>query len=64
MGEWLDKVKGKIKEVTGAAAGDRSLEADGKKDLAKGHVKEGIEDVKHGIKDALHSDADDSVNRS
>lgn len=58
MGEWIDKVKGKIKEVVGAASGDRSLEADGKKDIAKGHVKGGFEDVKHGIKDALRRDPD------
>ena len=56
MGGLIDKAKGKVKEVAGAATGDRSLEAEGKKDTLKGNVKEGFEDVKHSIKDALKTD--------
>lgn len=32
MGEWTDKLKGRVKETVGAASGDRELEAEGKKD--------------------------------
>ena len=42
----FDEVKGKIKEETGKAVGDRSTEWGGKADQVKGHIKEGIGDVK------------------
>jgi uncharacterized protein YjbJ (UPF0337 family) len=45
-GKW-DEAKGKIKEETGKAVGDRSTEWGGKADQVKGHVKEGIGDVKN-----------------
>ncbi|GMT97904.1 hypothetical protein KH5H1_20230 [Corallococcus caeni] len=53
MGEWTDKAKGKVKETVGVATGDRSLEAEGKADTAKGKIKGVVEDVKHAIKDAV-----------
>jgi uncharacterized protein YjbJ (UPF0337 family) len=53
MGEWTDKAKGKVKETVGVATGDRELEAEGKADTLKGKVKEGIEDAKRVIKDAV-----------
>jgi uncharacterized protein YjbJ (UPF0337 family) len=53
MGEWTDKTKGKVKETVGVATGDRELEAEGKRDTFKGHVKEKIEDAKRVIKDAV-----------
>ncbi|HZA50260.1 MAG TPA: CsbD family protein [Myxococcaceae bacterium] len=56
MGGLIDKIKGKVKEVTGAATGDRSLEAEGKKDHAKGHVKQGYENLKHDVRDTLDRD--------
>ena len=56
MGEWTDKMKGKVKETTGAATGDRELEAEGKADTLKGNVKEKIEDTKQAIKDAVDPD--------
>ena len=56
MGEWTDKAKGKIKETAGVATGDRDLEAEGKKDTAKGNVKGAFEDAKHAVKDALDGD--------
>ncbi len=52
MGEWTDKLKGKVKESVGVATGDRELEAEGKKDTLKGAVKEKLEDAKRAIKDA------------
>ncbi|ABF87406.1 CsbD family protein [Myxococcus xanthus DK 1622] len=56
MGEWTDKAKGKVKEVAGVASGDRELEAEGKRDSAKGAIKGKIEDAKRAIKDAVDSD--------
>jgi uncharacterized protein YjbJ (UPF0337 family) len=53
MGEWTDKLKGKVKETAGVATGDRELEAEGKKDTAKGEIKGAVEDVKRVIKDAV-----------
>jgi uncharacterized protein YjbJ (UPF0337 family) len=52
MGELTDKAKGKVKEVAGAATGDRKLEGEGKLDQAKGKVKEKIEEAKQAIRDA------------
>jgi uncharacterized protein YjbJ (UPF0337 family) len=56
MGEWTDKMKGKVKETAGAATGDRELEAEGKADMLKGKVKEKVEDAKRAIKDAVDPD--------
>ncbi len=53
MGEFMDKIKGRFKSVTGKATGDRSLEAEGERDEFKGKVKGGVEEVKHEIKDAV-----------
>ena len=47
-GKW-DEAKGKIKEETGKAVGDKSTEWSGKADQAKGHIKEGIGDVKNEV---------------
>ncbi|QRK11591.1 CsbD family protein [Archangium violaceum] len=52
MGEWMDKLKGRVKESVGTATGDRELEAEGKKDTRKGEVKGKVEEVKRVIKDA------------
>jgi uncharacterized protein YjbJ (UPF0337 family) len=56
MGEWTDKAKGRVKETVGVATGDRELEAEGKRDTAKGEIKGKVEDVKRVIKDALDPD--------
>ena len=53
MGEIIDKVKGKIEQVVGAAAGDKKLEQQGKLDEVKGNAKGVVEDVKHAIKEAV-----------
>jgi uncharacterized protein YjbJ (UPF0337 family) len=53
MGEIIDKVKGKIKKAVGRASGDKTLEAEGQMDEAKGKVKGAVEDVKHAVKDAM-----------
>jgi uncharacterized protein YjbJ (UPF0337 family) len=53
MGEIIDKVKGKIKQVAGGLAGDKKLEREGRVDEAKGVAKGAVEDVKHAVKDAV-----------
>jgi uncharacterized protein YjbJ (UPF0337 family) len=58
MGELTDKVKGKIKEVAGAATGDENLENEGKLDQAKGSVKKAGENMKDRAKEALGGAAD------
>ena len=52
MGEFTDKLKGRIKAVTGKASGDRKLEAEGELDQAKGRVKGAAEEVKQSVKEA------------
>ncbi|HEY6957958.1 MAG TPA: CsbD family protein [Candidatus Limnocylindria bacterium] len=47
-GKW-DEAKGKIKEETGKAVGDRSTEISGKMDQAKGHMKEGVGNAKRDL---------------
>jgi uncharacterized protein YjbJ (UPF0337 family) len=49
----LDRAKGKIKEVGGVVGNDRDLEGEGKLDQLKGHVKEGVGNLRQGIKDKL-----------
>ena len=49
----LDRAKGKIKEIGGVVTNDRDLETEGKLDQVKGHVKEGLGNLRQGIKDKL-----------
>lgn len=56
MGELKDKIKGRTKETAGVISGDRKLEAEGKRDNAKGEIKGAFEDAKRDIKDALDPD--------
>ncbi|MEO7195885.1 MAG: CsbD family protein [Pseudonocardiaceae bacterium] len=48
-----DVLKGKAKEVVGHATDDPELEAEGKGDQAKGHVKQAGEKVKDAVKDVF-----------
>ncbi len=63
MGELTDKTKGRAKEIGGVVTGDRSLEAEGKTDQAKGEVKGVFEQIKQGIKGAFHRDRKDPATR-
>lgn len=45
-----EKVAGKVKEATGHASGDESLEAEGRKDQAKADLKDAGEKVKDAFK--------------
>ncbi|MCI1748378.1 MAG: CsbD family protein [Acidipropionibacterium sp.] len=47
-----DKVEGKVKETAGKLTGDKDTEAEGKAQNAQGHVKEGVENAKAGLKAA------------
>ncbi|MGA8258103.1 MAG: CsbD family protein [Nocardioides sp.] len=46
-----EDAKGKVKEGTGSAVGNESLEAEGKGDQASASVKDGVEKVKDAAKD-------------
>jgi len=54
----IDKLKGKVKEVAGAAANDPSTENEGKLDQAKGNLKQTAENLKDRAKKALGGAAD------
>jgi uncharacterized protein YjbJ (UPF0337 family) len=49
MGEILDKIKGKAKQVKGAVTGDRGQQAEGVVDEEKGKLKEKIENAKRAL---------------
>ena len=51
MGEIIDKLKGKAKQVEGSITGDRSRQAEGLVDEKKGDLKGKFEEVKQDIKD-------------
>ena len=51
MDEKVDKAKGEIKEHAGKMTDDRELEAEGKRDQAKGDVKEAWEKAKDAASD-------------
>ncbi len=53
MGEIIDKLKGKAKQVEGSLTGDRDRQAEGVVDEKKGEAKGKFEEVKQDIKDKL-----------
>jgi uncharacterized protein YjbJ (UPF0337 family) len=53
MGEIIDKLKGKAKQVEGDITGDRALHAEGRLDEAKGKIKGKFEEIKQDIKDKV-----------
>ncbi len=46
-----DVLKGKVKEAAGRASDDPALEAEGRGDQARGHVKQAGEKIKDAVKD-------------
>ncbi|MFJ4923124.1 CsbD family protein [Streptomyces sp. NPDC088725] len=55
----MDKMKGKAKEMTGKATGDRRKESEGKTDQTKGKAKSTMDDAgdrAKGMKDSLKHD--------
>ena len=55
MSGTTDKIKGNIKEAAGKVTGDKSLEAEGKVDQAKGAAKNAARDVGDAAKGAADS---------
>jgi uncharacterized protein YjbJ (UPF0337 family) len=53
MGEIIDKLKGKAKQVEGSLTGDRQRQAEGVADEQKGELKGKFEEVKQGVKDVF-----------
>jgi uncharacterized protein YjbJ (UPF0337 family) len=51
MGEIIDKLKGKAKQVQGKVTGDRAKQAEGIVEEKKGEAKKAWEDVKHDVRD-------------
>ena len=49
----MDKLKGEIKEGWGKVTGDRSTQAEGKFDQAKGGVKDAASDVRDSVRDTV-----------
>lgn len=50
MGEFIDKAKGKIKQMEGGLTGDRERQAEGVADEEKGKAKGAFERVKESVK--------------
>lgn len=53
MGAFVDKTKGKIKQVVGGLTGNDSLRREGERDELKGKAKGVVEDVEHAVKGAV-----------
>jgi uncharacterized protein YjbJ (UPF0337 family) len=49
MGEYTDKVSGRVKKAAGELTDDEKLKREGDKDKAKGKVKEVANDVKDQV---------------
>ena len=50
VGDKTDRLSGKMKEKTGRAVGDQDLEADGRREQAKGNVKSAGKKIKDAAK--------------
>ncbi len=51
-----EKLGGKVKEGTGKATGNESLQAEGKGDQASANLKDGVEKFKDAAKNVVGSD--------
>ena len=58
MGELIDKIKGKAKQVQGRATGDKVREAEGVADEVKGKAKGAFEELKTDVKRAVRQNQD------
>ena len=50
MGEFIDKITGRIKQAFGGLTGDKELKHEGERDERKGQLKGAVKDVKHAVK--------------
>ncbi|MFF9851033.1 CsbD family protein [Streptomyces litmocidini] len=58
MSSVTDKLKGRIKEITGKITGNQRLETEGRTDQARAKVREAVRDVRErarGVRDSLRS---------
>lgn len=58
-----ENAKGKIKEGVGDATDNEQLEAEGRMDQGKAHVKQGVEDVKDSASEAFNDITDNDRDR-
>jgi uncharacterized protein YjbJ (UPF0337 family) len=58
MGELIDKIKGKAKQVEGRATGNKAREAEGVADEVKGKAKGAFEELKTDVKRAVRQNPD------
>lgn len=54
----IDKLKGKAKEMTGKATGDKEMQGEGKADTAKGKTKDAVDEAKGGLREMKDSVTD------
>jgi uncharacterized protein YjbJ (UPF0337 family) len=62
MSNMADKAKGKVKEWTGDATGNESMQSEGAADQAKAKAKQAGENVKDAGRDAMGA-MDEAANR-
>ena len=55
MGQYIDKIKGRIKQALGDLTGNRKLHREGERDERTGRIEGAIDDVKGAVKDAGHA---------
>jgi uncharacterized protein YjbJ (UPF0337 family) len=60
MGEFIDKIKGKVKEAAGKVTGNKELQSEGVADQLKGEAKGRFEEAKTDLKKAARQSSDDS----
>lgn len=53
MSEFINKAKGKIKQVGGILSGNEELKRDGERDEQKGQIEGAVKDVKHAVKSVV-----------
>jgi uncharacterized protein YjbJ (UPF0337 family) len=49
MGALTDKIRGRLKQLVGSLSGDRTKQAEGMVEEAKGKAKQTVEDIKNEI---------------
>jgi uncharacterized protein YjbJ (UPF0337 family) len=55
MGEIIDKVKGKAKQIEGILTGDKARQNEGKLDEAKGNVEGVVNKVGNAVRDTVEA---------
>ena len=55
MGEIIDKVKGKAKQVAGIITGDKARQHEGARDEAKGNVKGVVNKIENAVRDTVEA---------